>query len=67
MDSDDFLPDEDDKDQGNPQPTDHTSMGDLAGGIPGRVERREADERQGKISKDMWMDYRRELCERGMI
>jgi hypothetical protein len=41
-----------------------SSTGDLAGGIPGRAERRQADDRRDGIAKAMWEGYRREVRRR---
>ena len=46
---------------------DQASVGNLADGIPGRAERKRADDMRAGIAKAMWDDYRRELHQRGLI
>jgi hypothetical protein len=60
-DIEDFEDDEDeDEDRRDLQWGEH---GDLADGIPRRAEKRWADDMRDKITRDMWIDYQRELRE----
>ena len=64
VDLDDFEDDDDDEDLHDPQPGE---CGDLADGIPGRAERRQANDMRDQITEAMWEDYQRELHYRGLV
>jgi hypothetical protein len=63
----DLEDDDDDDDDLLGQLGDQASVGNLADGIPGRAERKRADDMRAGIAKAMWDDYRRELRQRGLI